>query len=96
MTGLTLSPLARADLDEIWDYTDAKWSAERADSYICEIWKIVELIAGEPGIGRSCDEIRKGYFRFPAGSHLIFYKKKASEIDIVRILHQRMDFYSHL
>lgn len=96
MTGHALSSRARADLDEIWEYSAAKWNVESADNYIREIWKTIELVASEPGVGRSCDEIRKGYFKFPSGSHLIFYKKAGEAIDIVRILHQRMDFDSYL
>jgi toxin ParE1/3/4 len=96
MMRLTLSPRAHADLDEIWDYSAEKWNAERADSYISEIWKTVELIADEPGLGRSCDEIREGYFKFPSGSHLIFYKKTNENIEIVRVLHQWMDIDNHL
>lgn len=91
-----LSPRARADLDDIWEYSAAKWNVERADNYIREIWKTVELVASEPSIGRSCDEIRAGYFKFPSGSHLIFYRRLGKKIDVVRILHQRMDFDSHL
>ncbi|MGA9796217.1 MAG: type II toxin-antitoxin system RelE/ParE family toxin [Rhizomicrobium sp.] len=96
MKAQLLSPRARTDLDEIWEYTADKWNAEQADNYIREIWKTIELIGDRPGIGRSCDEIRQGYFKFPVGSHVMFYKKAQMHITVVRIVHRRMDFDSHL
>jgi len=41
-------------------------------------------------------EVRAGYQKFPAGSHLLFYPTTPDEIDIVRILHQRLDVERHL
>ncbi|WP_350152941.1 type II toxin-antitoxin system RelE/ParE family toxin [Nitrosomonas sp.] len=47
-------------------------------------------------IGRSCDEIREGHFKFGVGKHLIFYRHKEKDhIEIVRTLHARMDTESH-
>ena len=33
---------------------------------------------------------------YPAGSHVLFYRNVKAGIDIVRILHSRMDFERHL
>ncbi|HEY1837951.1 MAG TPA: type II toxin-antitoxin system RelE/ParE family toxin [Rhizomicrobium sp.] len=49
MKAQLLSPRARTDLDEIWEYTADKWNAEQADNYIREIWKTIELIGDRPG-----------------------------------------------
>ena len=43
-----------------------------------------------------CDDVRTGYRKYPAGSHLLFYRLTPDGIDIVRILLQRMDFERHL
>jgi len=49
-------------------------------------------LSENPDIGKSCDEIRDGYRKFPQGSHVIFYKQMGSqEILIIRILHKSMD-----
>ena len=52
--------------------------------------------ARDPRRGRPCDDVRAGYFRHPVGSHVVFYRRVAGGIDVVRILHQRMDFQRHL
>ena len=44
-----------------------------------------------PRIGRSAGAIRRGYRKHPCGSHVIFYREIAVGIDVVRILHRRMD-----
>lgn len=49
-------------------------------------------LAKNPLMGRTCDEIREGYRKFPHGSHVIYYKlHKDDDLLIVRILHTTMD-----
>lgn len=94
MTGLVLSPRARRDLDEIWDYSVENWSEDQAERYLRMLWRGIELLADDPERGRSCETIRAGYYRYSVGSHMIFYK--LTGIDVVRVLHQRMDFRRHV
>ena len=91
-----LSPRAQADLSDIWDYGQDQWGPERADQYVREIQKVIERAAANPKRGRSCDDIRAGYFKVAAGSHLVFYRLTGDTLDVVRILHQRMDVGRHL
>ena len=49
-----------------------------------------------PSLGRACDDIRTGYRRYAEGSHTIFYREAGGGIEIVRILHGRMDPDRHL
>lgn len=95
MRRYTLSPRAQSDLEEIWDYTAARWSVDQAEIYVCQIKAAVEA-AADPRRGRACDEVRAGYRKYPAGTHVLFYRTMANGVDIVRILHQRMDFERHL
>ena len=96
MSGYVLTPAARADLDALWTFGEAQWGAARAELYIREIQRAVETVARDPRRGRPCDDVREGYFKFAVGSHVLFYRRRADVIDIVRILHQRMDFDRHL
>ena len=91
-----LTPRAKADLDEIWDYTSERWDAAQAERYILQIKAAIESIASDPSRGRPCDDIRPGYLRYPIGSHILFYRLTGQGVDVVRILHQRMDFDRHL
>ena len=96
MSRYVLSPRAQADLDEIWNYTAEHWNEEQADRYILEIRRAIEIVARDSRRGRSCDQIRPGYRQYLAGSHILFFRTVAGEIDIVRILNQSMDFERHL
>ncbi|MCB1950344.1 MAG: type II toxin-antitoxin system RelE/ParE family toxin, partial [Nitrosomonas sp.] len=44
-----------------------------------------------PLLGRRCDSIRKGYFRFEYVSHVIFYRQEKNFIIISRVIHQSRD-----
>lgn len=96
MMRYVLSPRAQADIDEIWEYSADRWDINQANRYIAQIRKAVEAIASDPRRGRSCDEIRQGYRRFSAGSHVLFFRIVADQVDVVRVLHQSMDFGRHL
>lgn len=96
MKAYRLTPAARRDLSEIWDFTKERWDAGQAEKYIGEIRAAVERVADDPSRGRPCDEIREGYRRYGIGSHLVFYVETDDTVDVIRILHQRMDPTRHL
>ena len=92
MNRYLLSPAAQVDLGQIWDYTCHRWDVEQADDYLRELQRAIELAAVNPQIGRACDEIRAGYRKLSAGSHTLYYRVTTEGIiDVVRVLHQRMD-----
>jgi len=90
-----LSPLAEIDLEEIWYYSFENWSAEQADKYYGDIIDIFTGLASGLYEGRPVD-IRKGYLKYPSGSHVIYYREAKSQIEIIRVLHQMMDTNRHL
>ena len=92
-----ISKQAIADLNDIWLYTYHKWSKEQADRYYDLIIGEIEFVADNHLIGKSVEQIRKGYRVVKIKSHLIFYRQATNEmIEIVRILHQRMDVKKQL
>jgi toxin ParE1/3/4 len=91
-----LTPAAQRDLSSIWDYTAQRWDVRQAEKYILEVRTAMERIAADPDRGRACEEIRAGYRRYGIGSHVLFYLERSEGVDIVRILHQRMDPMRHL
>ena len=96
MMDYVLSPRAQADIDEIWDYSADRWDVDQATRYIAQIRQAIEVVARDPRRGRSCDEIRRGYRRFSVGSHVPFFRIVGGQIDVVRVLHQSVDFELHL
>lgn len=95
---LKVSRAAADDLEGIWLYTVEKWSLEQADRYLGLLLDGFELIRNDPVRGRDFFQVRKGYWCLNAGAHLIFYRldEAAHEVEIVRILHERMDIENRL
>lgn len=90
-----LSPLAETDFEDIWLYTFHNWSIEQADRYQTQIIAAIEALADGKKTGRPVT-VREGYYKYPVGSHVVFYRQSSSSLDVIRVLHQRMDVSSHL
>jgi toxin ParE1/3/4 len=56
---------------------------------------VIQALADAPRRGKACNHIREGYRKHPAGSHVIFYRLINGGIDVIRILHNRMEFDRH-
>ncbi|MBZ9986754.1 type II toxin-antitoxin system RelE/ParE family toxin [Mesorhizobium sp. BH1-1-5] len=90
------SPKAKSDLDGIWNYSLNLWGAERADAYIRSIHSTFNLIDQFPAIVRNASDIRPGLLKYSVGSHVVYLRMNEQSIDVVRILHQQMDYPRHL
>lgn len=84
------------DLEEIWLYSMKTWSLKQADSYHSMILKEIEFLAVRPKSGKDQQYIRTGYWSFKIKSHVIFYRIFEKELEIIRILHERMDIPNRL
>ncbi len=96
MSRLRLTPAARADLDAIWDYTTKQWNIDQAEIYVRSLASSMQLLSSSPKLGRKIDDIRPGYLKFAVASHIIFYRETQDGIEVIRILHMRMDVERHL
>ena len=96
-TKYRISKQALEDLDKIWMYTLNKWSKEQADRYYDLIITEIEFIADNAMTGKSAEQTRNNYRVTKIKSHLIFYRKAENDIvEIVRVLHERMDIKKRL
>ncbi len=91
-----LGERAEADLAGIWRYTAQQRTVAQADKYYQSIIAALEMLAANPEIGRSCDNVRVGYRRYDVEAHVVFYRVNNHDIVVVRILHQNMDIERHL
>ena len=95
MSRYSLAPRAQRDIGAIWDYTAKRWDVEQADRYVLELRHIIQMVADDPRKRRACDDIRLGYWKYPANSHMIFFCVTRDGIEIMRVLHQSMDYARH-
>ena len=93
-TEYRLTPRAERDLEEIWRHSARRWSVDQADIDVSGLLDTMEAPAQEPTLGRAADDIRTGYRRQNAGSHVIFYKPAKYGVAVIRVLHQRMNLAS--
>ena len=90
-----VSRAAREDLLRIGRFTERRWGKAKRNHYLGQLDKAFALIAESYSIGKTCDEISPGYRKFPEGSHVIYYRV-TDMVEIIRILHERMDPDSYL
>ncbi len=51
----------------------------------------IEYLSINPKSGKDYSFIREGYYCSKVKSHLIFYKLNVNVVEVMRILHQKMD-----
>ena len=91
-----LTDEATRDVEIILAYSVDNFGIKQAEHYFDALKNCIQLLADNPNIGHSAEDILPEYFRFPYESHVIFYKKFSSSILVVRILHERMDSKLHI
>jgi toxin ParE1/3/4 len=88
---------AMCDLQEIGRYTRNHWGQEQRNRYLTLLDAAFHQLASRPDKGKDCSNIKDGYRKFNVGSHVVFYHRINSDmIEIVRVLHSRMDTTSRL
>ena len=97
MPTFTLTNMAKSDLKEIAKFTQNRWGREQRDLYLQMLDVSFQQLAANPLKGKDCSDIRIGYRKLNAGSHVIFYRQTFTDtIEIVRVLHGHMDIDTRL
>ena len=84
------------DLEGIIDYTVQEWGVSQANTYLDGLESRAQLLAENPDLGTARETLSEGLLSFPYESHILYYKKHARDIVIIRVLHQHMDPVKHL
>lgn len=88
----SLTEKAKSDLKAIARFTQKRWGREQRNLYLKSLDDCFRQLSSNPAMGRVCDGIKPGYLKFPAGSHVVYYRNRAdNSILVVRILHEAMD-----
>ncbi len=91
-----VSALAEADLIGIWRYTAERWGSEQADVYLDGFEAAFRRLAAQPAMGARRDAVREGYRVLFVGDHAVYYRVTAAAVQVIRVLHGRMDPERHL
>jgi len=92
MAKVILRQEAINDLNEIWLYTFEKWSEKQADKYYSLLEYACLEIVNNAELGKEYNGVETSLFGLKTGKHIIFYRIiTKQEIEIIRILHERMD-----
>jgi toxin ParE1/3/4 len=96
MARYRLTRVARQDLSEIGRYTQRRWGVAQRRAYLRRLDERVEFLVDHRQTGTPRNDVRPGYRSFHEGRHLIFYRETGDTVEVVRILHERMDLRRHL
>jgi toxin ParE1/3/4 len=93
---LVIADRARRDFEEILYYSIQTWGQRQADLYEAAIDHALRQLLAFPFQGRARDDLFTGCRSRLVEHHLIFYEVTDTEINVVRILHQRADPARHV
>jgi toxin ParE1/3/4 len=87
---IVLSPQARRDLIEIWNYI-AEDNESAADKILDRIEDVLRMLKDNPNAGRSRPELAPELRSFPIVNYILFFRPNESGIELVRVLSARLD-----
>ncbi len=94
-----LSARAEADLTDIWIYSAEQWGVDQADRYVDALLRRFSWLPGNQTLWKVRPDIAEGVHCYPEQSHVIYFRSFRSHqdgLEILRVLHGRMDPGAHL
>ena len=94
-----LSARAEADLTSIWAYSASQWGVDQADCYVDALLLRLSWLPENQTLWKVRPDIAEGVYCYPEQSHVIYFRPFSSDqggLEILRVLHTRMDPGMHL
>lgn len=91
-----VSGKAESDLTKMYEYGIEAFGLKHAQEYLLGIHDIFQVLSDNSNLGRDASEFIMYLKRFSYKSHTIFYLATDSDILIVRVLNQSMDYDKNL
>ena len=91
-----LSNLAQSHLRKVKNYTVENFSELQWRNYKDTLLSGFQMLADNPGLGRSCHELYPNGFYFPIGKHTAYFTKEDNFILVVAVLGQSQLPQNHL
>ncbi|MBM3552008.1 MAG: type II toxin-antitoxin system RelE/ParE family toxin [Alphaproteobacteria bacterium] len=89
MAEFHLSRRARADLLDIYAFTEARFGAYQAEAYYSGLERTFGLLADFPATGVSREEVLARLRQFHFQSHVVFYCDEGNHVLIRALVHVR-------
>jgi toxin ParE1/3/4 len=86
MKRFRIAPPGRLDLDEIYVYI-ARDNPSAASRWLKKTMERFSWLARNPDSGETRDEVRPGLRCIAHGRYVIYFRKRAGHLEIVRVLH---------
>lgn len=96
MASYKLTKKADSDIDEIWEESTLRWGKRQTKEYLNKMERRFISLAENPNLGKKRFELSGAPMSYPSGRHVIFYRKAEKGIEILRVLHDSMDFPRHI
>jgi len=96
MSHYYLTNAAENDLREIIEYTLNEWGIEQVFTYRDQLESRLAMLAKFPEIGRANINLPSHIYYVIEGQHYVFYRIVDDGIEILRLLHGRMDIFQHI
>ncbi len=91
-----ISSEAREDLVSVWEYSTEHWGIEQADLYIDAFMLRFVWLTRIRVLWRPRPNLKEGVYSCIEKGYVIFFSENQGRIDILRVLHGRMDLGQHL
>ena len=95
MSKYKLTREADIDLGGIWEYSYSQWGKKQARKYLSKLEERFITLAENPNLGKRRYELAGSPMSYHYGRHVIFYRIANKGIEIIRVLHDSMDFPRH-
>ena len=96
MRPIKLTLEAKSDLKDLLKYTQKVWGEQQRKIYKAHFDHAFALLSEFPAGGQRRDELFIGCRCKLVEQHVIFYRLEENAVEVVRILHSRMDIQSRL
>lgn len=82
---------AKTDLQKIARFTIDEWGTNKAQQYVSNLNKKINLLSEFPQMGITRNELSSNLFSVLHEQHIIFYKILSDTVMVLRIIHTRKD-----
>jgi toxin ParE1/3/4 len=95
MKEVILSPEAEEDLKDIGIFTEKHWGRKQRKKYLAQLGKRMDFLAAHPAHGKKRHNLPDTPYSYHEGKHVIFFRAVPNGIEVIRVLHDAMDFPRH-